>query len=181
MSQVKGLAFRSVLHAHAALRGNDSLEQVHALLGADLSGQLRFVVASSWYPLASYVHLWNAIQHVSGDDDYPRLVGRRCVDQDLKLVHRLAFAALSTATVIDISARLFGSYYDVGTCASRKLEPHRVEVSFQNCVGFSTPMWSELRGAIEMFAELSSHRTSQSRLIRGGKSGDPTCVIEVLW
>jgi hypothetical protein len=182
MARVKGLAFRTVLRAHSSMRGVASLDSVLTLLDPELAETLRHVSAATWYPLEHYVALWAAIQRVVGNNpDYPRVVGRVCIEQDLRLVHKLAFAALSPATVLGISSRVFNMYYDTGRCQSSRLDEQSVRVSFDDCKGFSSPMWAELRGAIEAFAEQSSGCTARAITVSGGGTGNPECIIDVSW
>jgi hypothetical protein len=180
--KVKGLAFRSVLQAHASIRGEAGLAKVFGCMPPELALTLRAPLASAWYSVENYVGLWEAIQVSTGQTpDYPRLIGRRCVEQDLTVVHKLAFAALTTATVLDISARLFGAYYDTGSCKSVRVDAGTVRVTFAGCVGFSQSMWAELRGAIEAFAEQASKKPVHSTMLQGGLTGHAHCVIDVYW
>ena len=182
MPRVKGLAFRSVFVALEALEGNAAVERVRALLPAETSERLRVLTASTWYPLTDYANLWTSIQSATGQrKDLPRLIGRRAVEQDLRLIHRVAFAALSVETVLSISMRLFGTYYDTGKCKTEQLAPRKVRVSFQGCLGFTEPMWTEVRGGIECFAEQASKTRATSSLISGGTELSPECVVEVSW
>jgi hypothetical protein len=109
------------------------------------------------------------------------LIGRKCVELDSKLVHRLAFAALSVPTVLEISARLFRTYYDTGECRSERQRDRSVRVNFEGCVGFSEPMWTELRGASEYFAERASKGPASSRVLVGGRDGDTHTVFSIRW
>ncbi|HEY5954900.1 MAG TPA: hypothetical protein VIV60_00055, partial [Polyangiaceae bacterium] len=119
MLKVKGLAFRSVLQAHQSIRGQSAIERVFAVLDPTLAEGIRAALASTWYPVASYAALWSAIQQTTGaDPDYPRIIGRRCAEQDLKLVHRVVLASLNTTLMLSITAKLFGTYYDTGTCTA---------------------------------------------------------------
>jgi hypothetical protein len=180
MPKVKGLAFRSVLQAHAKLRGKDCLARVFGSLGPQLAKTLQSPLASCWYPIESYAALWNAIQEVTGDDpNYPRLVGRRCVEQDLKLVHKLVLSTLNPATVIGITGRMFGTYYDTGSCSSTRTEARVVRVSFDGCLGFTSYMWTELCGAIEAFATQASKNSVGVALVEGGRTGSATAIIDV--
>lgn len=182
MPRVKGLAFRSVLVALEALEGPAAVERTQKLLPRETSERLRILTASTWYPLGDYASLWTSIQAATGQrKDLPRAIGRRAVEQDLKLIHRLAFAALSVETVLAISMRLFGTYYDTGTCKTEQLAPRKVRVSFEGCVGFTEPMWTEVRGGIECFAEQASKTRATSTLIAGGTGLSDSSVIEVSW
>ena len=182
MPRVKGLAFRSVFVALEALEGSAAVERTRALLAPETSERLRALTASSWYPLADYANMWSSIQSATGQrKDLPRLIGRRAVEQDLRLTHKLAFAALSVETVLSISMRLFGTYYDTGKCKTEQLGPRKVRASFQGCIGFTEPMWTEVRGGIECFAEQASKTRATSTLVSGGGEGEQQCVVEVSW
>jgi hypothetical protein len=182
MPRVKGLAFRSVLQALESLEGASAVERTKRLLDPDTAQRLAIITASTWYPVEDYINLWTALQSATGNRrDLPRLIGRRAVELDLKLIHRLAFAALSVSTVLGISARLFNTYYDTGRCQSERISDRVVRVTFDGCVGFSAHMWTELRGAIECFAEQSSKMRAVSTVVSGGQDGDTTFVADVSW
>jgi hypothetical protein len=182
MARVKGRAFRSVLRAHASLCGSASLARALDLLPSNIAERFGHVGATAWYPLAHYVALWDAIESVVGEgSDYPRAVGRRYVEQDLNLVQMPALAALSTTKAFDTSSRLFGAYCDAGRRQSTRLGDQLVRVAFEGCIGFSAPMWAELRGAAEGFAEQSSHSSTNSSIVLGGCAGDSYFTIEVSW
>lgn len=182
MPQVKGLAFRSVLQAHAGLRGEDSLDALYKALEPGLTQTLRSPLAATWYPLAYYAALWDAIQRTTGENpDYPRQIGRRCAEQDLKTVHKVLFAALNTTVALSVTARMFGSYYDTGKCSAKRLDARIFRFTFQGCLGFTEPMWTELRGALEVFVEQSTKRPARSVLVQGGHGGDENSLVDVRW
>lgn len=182
MPQVKGLAFRSVLQAHASLRGDDSLEAVYKGLEPPLAQALRSPLAATWYPLDYYAALWDAIQHTTGENpDYPRQIGRRCAEQDLKTVHKVLLAALNTTVALSVTARMFGSYYDTGICSAKRLDARVFRFAFQGCLGFNEPMWTELRGTLEVFVEQSTKRSARAVLIQGGHTGDENGLVDVRW
>lgn len=178
--RVKGLAFRSVLVALEELEGAQVVQQAKQALPPTTRERLDSLTASSWYPTEDYVALWSAIQAVTGArKDFPRIIGRRATEMDFTLVHRVAFAALSPETVLGISMRLFNTYYDTGTCVTAKSGERRVTVTFTGCKGFNANLWTELRGAIECFAEKSSGRRAMSTVLSGGTG--PDCAVEVSW
>jgi len=182
MPRVKGLAFRSVLAALEALEGREAVDQARALMLPSTAAHFAALTANAWYPLEAYADMWSAIQRATGHRrDLPRAIGVRAVEQDLRIIHRLAFAALSVATVVTISTRLFGTYYDTGRADCEVVSPRRVRVTFSGCRGFTEPMWAEVRGATECFAAQASKTKASSVLISGGTEGGPDCVLEVFW
>lgn len=182
MPRVKGLAFRSVLAALEALEGAVTVARARELLPPATAKELAALTATAWYPLEAYADLWVAIQEATGHRrDLPRTIGFRAVELDLKLIHRLAFAALSVATVVSISLRLFNTYYDTGSARCEVISPRRIRVSFTGCRGFTEVMWTELRGAVECFAAKASRSSANSVVVSGGADGDADYVLEVHW
>jgi hypothetical protein len=182
MARVKGLAFRSVLAALEALEGAAVVERVRGLVAPAARDTLAVLTANAWYSLEAYADLWSAIQAATGHRrDLPRVIGFRAVELDLSLIHRLAFAALSVATVVGISTRLFNTYYDTGSARCEVLSPRRVRVSFTGCTGFTEPMWTELRGGVECFAAKASRSRANSVIVSGGGDADTHFVLEVHW
>jgi hypothetical protein len=182
MPRVKGLAFRSVLAALEAQEGPAVVERARELLPARTRETLAALTANAWYPLESYAELWAAIQAATGNRrDLPRAIGFRAVELDLKLIHRLAFAALSVATVVSISLRLFNTYYDTGSAHCDVLSPRRVRVRFSGCTGFTETMWSEIRGGVECFAAKASRSRASSVVVSGGGDADVDFTLEVYW
>jgi hypothetical protein len=89
---------RSVLAAHASLRGSESLDRVFSYTSLELAEALRHVNAANWYPIVHYVALWDAIEsEVGNGPDYSRAVRRRCIEPDLDMFRRPVFAPLSTS------------------------------------------------------------------------------------
>ncbi len=182
MPRVKGLAFRSVLQAHAQHRGEDALARMYAHLEPSLAQTLLTPLAATWYPLSLYAALWDAIQCTTGEDpDYPRLVGRLCAEHDLRLVHKVLFAALNTSVALAATARMFGSYYDTGRCSSKRVDERSFRFFFEGCLGFTEPMWMELHGSLEVFVDLSTKAKSRSQLVQGGHDGATSRVVDIRW
>jgi len=182
MSRVKGLAFRSVLRAHTLLRGEQALDGLYSHLEPSIAHTMRAPLAATWYPLSLYVALWDAIQRTTGgDQDYPRLVGRLCAEHDLKLVHKVLFATLNSNVALKVTARMFGSYYDTGTCSANRIDDRSFRFLFEGCVGFSEPMWMELHGSLEVFVDLSTNAKSQSQLVQGGQIGASSRIVDIRW
>jgi|GEM_PF-6682009 hypothetical protein len=180
MPRVKGLAFRSVLKGLAALKGVVARERVLGALEERRSSALRFVVASSRYPIEDYFALGSALQRDTGSDpDLPRVIGRRCGEQDLRFVHGVAFSALAAETALEISVRLFGNYQDTGNRSARHTGDGVTRVECTGCVGFSEPLWTELRGSPECFAAQASKSPATSLVVSGGRDGEPNAVIDV--
>lgn len=182
MPRVKGLAFRSVLTALEALEGPAVVAQVRAALSPATASELAALTANAWYPIEAYKDLWACIQAATGNRrDLPRHIGFRATELDLKLIHRLAFAALSVTTVVTIAVRLFGTYYDTGKARCEVISARRIRVTFSGCEGFSEPMWSEIRGSVECFAAKASKSTASTVMVSGGGEGSPDCTVEVYW
>jgi hypothetical protein len=182
-ARVKGLAFRSVVTAVESLAGMDTVARAFALMPIDLAHGLRYgsIVASSWYPIVDYQKLWEAVHEAAGRRrDFPRMVGRKAIQHDLGVVHKLVLSALSTSTVMSLSTRLFNSYYDTGTASAKQISGRTIRVQWVKCTGWTALMWAEARGSTEMLAELAgwSERTT-SIVLAGGGDRDEHMTLDV--
>jgi hypothetical protein len=183
-ARVKGLAFRSVLEELDALEGPGAVERALALMHQDLAARLRThgLSASGWHAVEDYADMWQAIQKATGERrELPRLIGRRAVEGDLNVVHKMVFKALSAATVIGLATRVFGAYYDTGKARADKTSDHGIRVWFTGCTGFTGYMWEELRGSVETFAEQASAAKAWSSWQSGGTDADRDAVLDVAW
>jgi len=180
--QVKGLAFRSVLACLAELRGAEAVDRALALLPPRAAEDVRFrVVATGWYPIDLYRQLWEAIaQSTKEGEALARVIGRDSLRRDLNLVHRTLLRLLSPTTVLAISSKLFGSYYDTGSLHNER-QNSVLRVSWSGCTGFSRLMWVELQGSTEAMLEMCGGEHIRVRPVEGGREGDDFLVISAHW
>jgi hypothetical protein len=181
-ARVKGLAFRTAMNVFASQVPPGDVQRALERMPVQVGERLRAsgTVASTWYPIEDYAGMWDGFMHVAmGKRDFPRVIGRLCVEHDLKLVHKLVLRAMSVSTVAKLATRVFSGYYDTGESAAELVEARQFHVSFRGCKGFTTPMWSEIRGAVEMFGESASGCPATSRWI--ALPADDSGVLEVSW
>lgn len=181
--RAKGLAFRSVMKALEHLEGADAVARSLSAMPVPLGEALRYgaMTASGWFPLADYRAMWDGIQTGTGNRrDVPRAIGRECVRNDLNVVHRFVMGALSTETVIRLATRIFNSYYDTGKASAEWIAPRTIRVRWWGCTGFSRAMWTEVRGSVEMFAEVSSAGRASCSIVTGGGDED-AMEADVRW
>jgi hypothetical protein len=181
---VKGLAFRTVMQEFGLLEGVAARDRVINAMPEELAHRFRTstVSAATWYPIEDYAAMWAAIQEMTGNRrDLPHKIGRLCVQHDLNVVHKLVFRALSVPTVIGLATRVFKSYYDTGTSSAEQISERQIRISFEGCVGFTGPMWAEIRGSTEFFGEQAAGSKAWSAWKGGGGDRDTHAVLEVSW
>jgi hypothetical protein len=183
-AHVKGLAFRTVMQELGLLEGSQVRDRVVDAMPPELGHRFRTntVSASTWYPIEDYAAMWATIQELTGNRrDLPYRLGRLCVQHDLNVVHKLIFRALSVPTVIGLATRVFKSYYDTGSSTAEQIGERQIRISFEHCVGFTAPMWGEIRGSVELFGEQAAGTKAWSAFKGGGGDRDTHAVIEVSW
>lgn len=179
--KVKGVAFRSVLASLEALRGREVLERVLAGLSEDDRSSIEFrVVNTGWYPIELYRALLGAIVRETGEGDaLVRAIGGASLKRDITGVYRVMFKILSPETVLSLSSRLFGFYYDTGTFTITEKRHTFARSEYAGCIGFDRNMWIELLGSSEEVLAVAGAKRPRGRIVRGGQDSD--CVIEVTW
>ncbi len=167
-----------------AMEGDAAADRAVALMPEELGFRFRTstLASTTWYPIEDYAAMWTAIQEATGHRrDLPRSIGKRCVQHDLSVVHKLVLSVLSVPMVMQLTAKLFNGYYDSGSSHCERRSERLVRVFFNGCVGFTLPMWTEIRGSVEMFAEAASGGKASSIWRAGGGEGDTQCELDVWW
>src|SRR5690349_12270385 len=158
-----------------AMEGDAAADRAIAGMPEELGFMLRTqtIASTSWYAIEDYAAMWMAIQEATGHRrDLPRALGRRCVMHDLTVVHRLVLSVLSVPMVMTLTAKLFNGYYDTGSSHCERRSERLVRVYFKGCTGFNLPMWTEIRGSVEQFAESASGGKASSIWRAGGGERD---------
>jgi hypothetical protein len=182
-SKVKGVAFRSVLAALEELRGKAVVDRALSTLSADDRSSIEFrVVNTGWYPIELYCTLLDAIATSNGEgESLVRSIGATALRRDVTGVYRVMFRVFSPESVLAISAKLFGFYYDTGSLTIVEKRHGYARSEYQRCKGFSRLMWVELLGSSEEMLSIAGARSPKGRIVRGGEDGEGACVIEVSW
>lgn len=181
--KVKGVAFRSVLASLGELRGAAMVERVLASLPREERSSIEFrVVNTGWYAIALYRALLGAIARESGEGEpLVRSIGAASLRRDVTGVYRVMFKILSPETVLALSSKLFGFYYDTGSIAITERRAAYARSEYLGCAGFDRNMWVELLGSSEELLTIAGAKRPRGRIARGGQDGDGACVIEVSW
>lgn len=182
-SKVKGVAFRSVLAALEELRGKAVVDRALASLSADDRSSIEFrVVNTGWYPIELYCTLLQAIATSSGEgESLVRSIGATALRRDVTGVYKVMFRVFSPESVLAISGKLFGFYYDTGSLSITERRHGYARSEYQRCKGFSRLMWIELLGSSEEMLTIAGAKNPRGRIVRGADDPDGACVIEVSW
>ncbi|MCC6215339.1 MAG: hypothetical protein IT376_10750 [Polyangiaceae bacterium] len=180
--KVKGLAFRSVLRAVVALRGEAAAEAARRAMPPEVAEALQrgTIVATGWYPIAWYREMFSGVVRATSAE-LPRQIGAEAISADLAGVHKALLRLLSPQTVYSLSNRLFGNYYDTGRVTTLENRPGFVHGRASGCVGWDRNMWQELVGATERILETAGARHVRIRVLAGGGDADEACEIEARW
>lgn len=179
---VKGVAFRSVLAVLADQHGDAIVEKVLADAGPEVGETLRYrIVQTGWYPISLYRALWASILRCTGGDyDVVRRIGAGAIRRDVTGVYRMIFKVLSPETVLGLSGKLFGNYYDTGTLTVVDRKHGSARAVYEGCKGFDRAMWEELVGsALELIA-IGGGKNVRVAIEKGGGSA-PHCVAFIEW
>lgn len=183
-SQVKGVAFRTVLWSVEHLYGP---QQVNAVL-EHMSGEARQalhygqLVSGGWYPVSWYAELLTAIvKSTNGGFDVIRNVASLCIDHDIRGVYRLLVEHLNPGTVVAIYGKLFPRYYTPGKVTVERESSTHFALQVQNCFGFSSLMWHEIYASGKHLLTLSGASNIRHRIVEGGKDGDSYMTVEARW
>lgn len=187
--QIKGLSTRSVFHALSTLRGSEVAAQVSDHLSRqsesrELGDLLRFggILASTWYPLAWHSALMRSIRSVTGEG--PELVwalGRESTAADLSSVHKMFMGLLAPHTVLNISPRLFGNYYDTGSVEVVESRRGYALVEWRGCKGFDANLWTEILGGCEALLDAAGAKAIQIERQQGGANNQDFMRASAHW
>lgn len=187
--QIKGLSTRSVFQALATLRGPEAGERViQRLTGAaetqELGELLRLggILASTWYPLEWHAQLMRAIRQVTGEGlELIWALGRESTAADLSRVHKMFMGLLAPHTVLSISPRLFGNYYDTGEVVVTESRKGYGQVEWTGCRGFDANLWNEILGGCEALLEAAGAQSIAIQRLQGGANNQDFMLASATW
>lgn len=183
--RVKGIAFKSVDTSFAELRGAEARIKARSLMNKELADTFRnsLMLAASWYPIGWYSDVLRSFREATGDGpDLIRQIGYRCMELDMKSVHKQLFARfVSPQTMLSMGARMFNNYYDTGKFEVLDGRRGFVHVKFSGCLGWDANMFQEMVGSSTAMLELSGGRDARARVTSGGRDGDTSMELDVHW
>jgi hypothetical protein len=183
-SQVKGVAFRTVLWSVEHLFGPQQVNAMMEHMGSEPRQALHYgqLVSGGWYPVSWYAELLTSIvKSTNGGLDVIRNVANLCVDHDIRGVYRFLVEHLNPGTVVTVYSKLFPRYYTPGKVTVDRESNTHFALRVQNCFGFSGLMWHEIYASGKYLLTLSGASNVRHRLIEGGKDGDTHMTVEARW
>jgi hypothetical protein len=183
--RVKGVAFRTIDACYFELRGARCHERARSLMMPELRAAYAgtTLLAASWYPIAWYRDAMRSFRAANNDGlDLPRLIGYQSVRRDMASTYKMMFARIvSPQTLLGLSARLFGQYYDTGQFQVLESRKGYVHAKLSGCVGWDGNMWIEIHGSCTAFLELAGAKEVRLRTKSGGRDADEHLELEGHW
>ncbi len=182
--KVKGVTLRSAMQALERLRGKALCEAAIQLMPLELAEGMRYgtILASRWYPVSWYRDLHSAIVSATNEGErIIRMVEREAARSDMTGVYRVAFKLLSPETLINLSSRLFSTYYDTGRAETLDSRKGYVRVRWSGCTGFNRNIWAGLFASCEMMLELAGAKNVRMYVRAGGGQEDDFAETEAYW
>jgi hypothetical protein len=184
-AQVKGVAFRTIDLCFERLRGQNAHRRSRELMAPELADAFRYhtLLAASWYPISWYKDAFRAFRAASGDGpELAREVGKLAARHDMSGVHKQILAKLiSPQALLDMSQRVFNTYYDTGRFEIVVSEPGHVQARCANCIGWDHNMWMELAGSCESLLEIAGAHNVELKVVAGGVEGTAQASFEARW
>ena len=182
-TQVKGSSFLSVLGAAEDLHGADFGLALRTAVPGEAGEALLYgtVIASGWYPISWYRALLAAAVKVSGDLNFPRVLGRGSIRRDVTGIYRVFFKLLSIDTLVRQSPRFFRMCFTPGEVKIELMDEGRARSRYQGCAGFDQNLWLEQLGCVEELLKLGGAHVVRVKVLAGGGENDDYMEIECSW
>ena len=182
--KVKGVTLRSALQALERLRGKAIYDATVAAMPSDLAEAVRYrtIIASKWYPIEWYCAVHAAMMTATHEGErLIRDVERDAARADMTGVYSIAFKLLSPQTLINLSSRLFSTYYDTGSVETLEARKGYVRIRWSGCTGFNRTIWVGIVASCEYMLELAGAKNVRVYLRYGGGDGDDFAEGEAFW
>ncbi len=182
--QVKGVTLRSAMKALEQLRGKAVCEAAIQRMPPELADGMRYgtILAARWYPISWYRDLHSAIVSATNEGErIIRAVEREAARSDMTGVYSVAFKLLSPQTLINLSSRLFSTYYDTGHAETVDSRKGYVRVRWSGCSGFDRNIWAGLFASCELMLELAGAKNIRLYVRAGGGQEDDFAETEAYW
>jgi hypothetical protein len=182
-ARVKGVAFRSVIASLEELRGAAAVESMYARLPEAARGTVRYsIVNTGWYGIELYRALLEAIEAEGADQpNFLRRIGGLSIRRDITGVYRVLFKILSPETILALSGKLFGHYYDTGSVEIAEGRSGYARAEYVGCRGFDRRMWLEILGSAEELLTFGGAKNLEIDITRGGAAGSNFCTFVATW
>lgn len=183
MAQVKGTAVDASLRYVRERFGEASLATVLAALPDADRKALGAVLASSWYPMGTFLRFMQEAQRQLGgrEADVVRRMGRASCEYGVTGVYRIFFKLGSPEFIIGRAARVFASYYDSGELRVVEGRAGRAVVELANLGGSAPEFCDRIYGWMERTLELAGAKNLRSTHSACVHRGDAVCRFEGTW
>jgi hypothetical protein len=184
MSNVKGSALASRILWVRLNQGEQGLDRLGSVVGADLAAMLRNgAVMSRWYPLSWFIELNVRIDELFGQGDLGlvKQLGRHGADANLTTIYRLFYKVGTVKWIMARASRLWGMHYDAGEMS---VEPHPGREVILRIVDFDQPHRAHclsVLGWCERSLELSGGTDALVEELACRASGDDRCEFRARW
>ena len=184
MAQVKGTAVQSSQRYLRERFGEAPLARVvEALPEGDRAKLGQGVLASSWYPMDTFLRLMLEAERQFGAQEpaVVRNMGRASCDYGLTTVYKIFFKVGSPEFIISRAARVFSSYYDTGELRIAESGPGRAVAELVGFEGGAPQFCERIFGWMQRTLELAGAKNLRSAHSACVHRGDPVCRFEGSW
>jgi uncharacterized protein (TIGR02265 family) len=183
MSRVKGTAVQSSLRYVRERFGEEALRAVLAALPAEEAAPLAGALASSWYPMESFLRFMREAKRQLSprEPEVVRNMGRASCEYGVTGVYKIFFKVGSPEFIIGRAARVFSSYYDTGQLTVPESRDGRAVAEIEGLEGGAPEFCERILGWMERTLELAGAKRLRSAHSRCVHRGDPVCRFEGDW
>jgi hypothetical protein len=181
--RVKGINFTTAMQAVHRLYGPAARDRIERETPGDFGNALRFggIVIGGWYPIAWYRELWKSLNGCLGVDEAAAYrIGHRAAGLSVNVAYRALSRMSSPATLLAMSARAFGYYFESGSLIVKQPEPKRLTAEWRDCHGFDNFIWSEVSGGAVYFIEATGATNITFNVLAGGGNAS-TMLATATW
>lgn len=187
--QCKGIVITCFLQVVEELKGAKTIQKILECLPEELREhcQLNSMMPNVWYPLEWFREAHKALQTVTQEGRDPQegralaeLVGYHSALKDFKGVYRIFFRFVKPETILEKGARVFSTFYSVGTQEILEKRPGYARAKWV-CPGFNSLIWADINGASRAALELCGASQVRIKYIEGGEDHDICSISEARW
>jgi hypothetical protein len=172
--RAKGINFRSFIGACRRLLGPEAIDEMAALLPAELGKQVQLdnFVTGNWYPLADFRALHVAAQTLSQRGlELACAIGRESAAQDFRGIYRVLTFVLSPEFLIKRTPAIWMRYYDVGE-VTMEASSGSARALFSGATGFDRVLWQDVIGGCTGVLEVCGAKNVKMTIEGGGGDED---------
>ncbi len=183
MARVKGTAVQSSMRYVRERFGEEALQAVIAALPAPDGAELPGLLASSWYPMESFLRFMQEAKRQlgAGEPQVVRNMGRASCDYGVTGVYKIFFKLGSPEFLISKSPRVYSSYYDSGRLTVTESRDGRAVAEITGLDGGAPEFCERMLGWMERTVELAGGKRVRPAHPACVHRGDAVCRFEGDW